>query len=310
MAVFSLECSFGYAFCNANCEEPLNFAFIQMDGVPTGPPSPAHANIKTFTPNAETLLMAQGDQVRVTIKDAPPGLLTKIEDLTSGQSGFMVASIHNGFQHLDLHTCSPSNFAFRPEFSSARMSNALPWSIGIINIAYSPEIGHFQPGPGGDHDSDDPPCFNGPVLPGCQGADLDFDGTSYQADYPDGTTNNAGSITIASVLRSGIGPVSFAHGRYRYGYPSMQFVTGVPASEPGCRPNGNGCSVPPPGAAYYPFYGLSAGGPRCFLTFGNDIRGSTTNDFGGVKQWGTYDIHVPGTFQSGKFANPCVPRAG
>jgi hypothetical protein len=42
---------------NPNCTEPINFAFIQTDEVPTGPPGPATANSATLTPNAHTLLM-------------------------------------------------------------------------------------------------------------------------------------------------------------------------------------------------------------------------------------------------------------
>src|SRR5438876_1873497 len=34
----SLECNFNFVFCNPNCTEPTNFAFIQIDGIPTGPP--------------------------------------------------------------------------------------------------------------------------------------------------------------------------------------------------------------------------------------------------------------------------------
>ena len=40
-----LECTFGFDSCNANCEEPTNFAFIQKNGVPTGPPSPQEATL-------------------------------------------------------------------------------------------------------------------------------------------------------------------------------------------------------------------------------------------------------------------------
>lgn len=46
-----------------------NFAFIQRDGVPTGPPGPDTMNNATATPNGETLLMNQGDRLRITIKD-------------------------------------------------------------------------------------------------------------------------------------------------------------------------------------------------------------------------------------------------
>jgi len=57
----SLECNFNFVFCNPNCTEPTNFAFIQMDGIPTGPPGPASTTNATFTPNGQTLLMNQGD---------------------------------------------------------------------------------------------------------------------------------------------------------------------------------------------------------------------------------------------------------
>ena len=51
-----LECTTNFASCNNNCEEPTNFAFIQTNGVPTGPPSPQKANLATNTPNKNTLM--------------------------------------------------------------------------------------------------------------------------------------------------------------------------------------------------------------------------------------------------------------
>ena len=68
---------------NPNCTEPVNFAFIQQNGVPTGPPGPGNATAATMTPNAQTLLMNQGDRIRITIKDMSDGLLTMVEDLTT-----------------------------------------------------------------------------------------------------------------------------------------------------------------------------------------------------------------------------------
>ncbi len=44
---------------NPSCDEPANFAFIQMNGIPTGPPGPTTMNAATFTPDAQTLLMGQ-----------------------------------------------------------------------------------------------------------------------------------------------------------------------------------------------------------------------------------------------------------
>jgi hypothetical protein len=305
MAIFSLECNANYSFCNRNCEEPTNFAFIQLNGVPTGPPGPASATIKTFTPNAQTLLMSQGDVLRITIKDTPAGLLNVVGDVTSGQSGFMVASTANGFQHLDLKTCRPTAFAFHPEFATAKESNDLPWSIGIRNIAYASEVGHFEKR---DGDKEDKPCYNGPVVAGCYGSDVDFEGDSYVTDWPDGTANSATSIQISSSTGNGIGPQTAVGGQYRAGFSSMRFVTGVPASEKTCRTSIKGCMVPPPGAAFYPLYVLDNFGSGCVLTLGNRIKGATIQDFGGESQWGKYDVPVPGTFQGKEFTNPCIPH--
>ncbi|HLJ99104.1 MAG TPA: hypothetical protein VKU39_04260, partial [Streptosporangiaceae bacterium] len=48
-----------------------NYAFVQRDGIPSGPPDPLHSTAATFTPNAQTLMMSQGDRVQVTIHDTP-----------------------------------------------------------------------------------------------------------------------------------------------------------------------------------------------------------------------------------------------
>ena len=56
--------------------------------------------------------MNQGDRIRVTIKDTSAGLLTMVEDLTTHQTAFMVASAANGFQNTDPNTCATTNFSF------------------------------------------------------------------------------------------------------------------------------------------------------------------------------------------------------
>ena len=60
---------FNFANLNPNCEEPINFAFLQRNGVPAGPPSPQLTDLSTFTPNHETLMMNQGDSVATHIQD-------------------------------------------------------------------------------------------------------------------------------------------------------------------------------------------------------------------------------------------------
>lgn len=297
----SLECT-AAGVCNPNCTETTNFAFIQMNGVPTGPAGPANATNATFTPNSQTLLMNQGDKLKVTIHDTPNGLINQIKDLTTGKSGFMVASAANGFQGLHVADCSPVPFTFHPEFSTAKFGNFVPWAALQANIGNSIEIGHFQPGANGDNDSDDAPCFPGPTVAGCIGSDLDFDGTSYLADWANGTPNTPTPIQFTS------GPMSAASGSSHYSntYPSVQFETDVLASESTCTPSGAGCTVPPPGAAFYPFYAQTGHGPNCTITFGNDIRGATTNDFGRDTQYGTPNLPwFFGTASSGIRPNPC-----
>ncbi len=65
--------------CNPNCEEPVNFAFLQTNGVPAGPPSPQLADVSTFLPNSHTLLINQGDVLQVSISDPPQGFTTVSE---------------------------------------------------------------------------------------------------------------------------------------------------------------------------------------------------------------------------------------
>ena len=45
LTIDSLECTQNFVQCNPQCEEPLNFAFIQRNGIPAGPPSPQDANV-------------------------------------------------------------------------------------------------------------------------------------------------------------------------------------------------------------------------------------------------------------------------
>jgi hypothetical protein len=101
--------------------------------------------------------MHQGDLIRITIKDTPAGLETLVEDLTTHQSGIMVASVANGFQNTDPTTCATPPFAFHPEYSTAAASNLVPWTLGKFNVGFSMEIGHFEKA---DADADDDAsCF-------------------------------------------------------------------------------------------------------------------------------------------------------
>jgi hypothetical protein len=181
------------------------------------------------------------------------------------------------------------------------------------------EIGHFTPGANGDNDSDDAPCFPGPTVAGCLGSDIDFDGTSYLFDWPDGTRNKATSVAIHSVRGGGIGPLSPSDdtGDYDQAFPIIQIQTDVPASEQTCQQNGVGCVVPPVGAKFYPFYAVTKNGGNdnsggdgesCTLLFGN-FSGSDINNFGGDAQYGASNLYwFFGQNTSGPRSNPCIPH--
>jgi hypothetical protein len=135
MTIDSLECTLGFATCNNNCVEPVNFAFISTNGKPAGPPNPQEANFNTFTPNADTLLMNPGDRISVHMFDAAvPGTKKAkafevvLTDLTTGQTGTMQASAANGFQDTNMSDCSGQPYNFQPLYNTAKPANIVPWA--------------------------------------------------------------------------------------------------------------------------------------------------------------------------------------
>jgi hypothetical protein len=150
LTVDSLEATQGFRSINENCVEPVNFSFIQRNGVPPGPPSPQLVDLASNIPNGQTLLMNPGDRIRVHIFDAPvPGggkaLETEVRDLTTGESGFMQASAANGFMNTSITDCSGTPFNFQAEYSTAKPNNISPWGAGTESISAAFETGHFVP---------------------------------------------------------------------------------------------------------------------------------------------------------------------
>jgi hypothetical protein len=322
----SVECD-ASGTCNNNCIEPVNFAFIQRDGVPAGPPSPQNSDLSTFTPNAKTFLMNQGDRVVIRMFDAPVAgghaLEIRETDLTTGRSGFMIASAANGFMNTSPADCSGTPFNFQPEYSSAKPQNDVPWGSGPYNINTEFEIGHFEPctrvtgrstftdgsftdtyfnrchGPyeadappdkGSSLEPSDAPCYrkgdtHGGVadpnqVTGCPVffnavGDLDYDGTSYRADWP--TSVHPNRFPSPFEQRS---PTSRGGG-----YSDIQFVTDTSATEAGCNVGtGAGCVLPPPGPGhFFPFWTRARVHGQCVWEFGNMRNGNT---FGRDRQWG------------------------
>jgi hypothetical protein len=323
LTIDSLECTVS-GVCNNNCIEPVNFAFVQTNGVPTGPPSPQLANVKTVTPNRSTLLMNPGDKLKIRIFDnrAKGALETQVQDLSTGRTGFMLASAGNGFMNTSIADCSGSPWSFRPLYSTASTVNQGGWAAANINVAY--EVGHFIPctaltssapvlvgtykdpswnfchgpyenaaPPDGTKSSaevNDFPCFkagdtHGPLnsapdlVTGCTGADLDYDGTSYWADWPDSVRPGMFPSPLT------IQPPTTAGGAR---YSQMQFLTDNPATNTQCNPaQPAGCVVPPAQAPgkFYPYWTQARVNGACVWEFGQMRNGNT---FGGDKQYGTF----------------------
>ena len=384
----SLECTFGFATCNNDCIEPVNFAFLQTNGVPAAPPSPQLTNVHTFLPNAHTLMINPGDTLAVSISDPPQGFTTTIRDLTTHQTGTMTASAANGFMNTNIADCTGTPFSFHAEYSTAKQQNQVPWAALEGGVLMQQEIGHSEVcnsvknqdpftfsttysdpkvfdtcvgGSEGPGQTGEGPCDpttgicqnpstegpNGPVacptndstsgancefadgncfqkgtrpvtidgVPATessdanqcfdnryQNGDLDFDGLSYQASaWPNGTRNHPTAFEYAGPFQASGKP-----------YPQIQFETNVGASEILCdTTTGSGCTVPPQGSKFYPFWSLSrhpapfaSDRTGCAWNFGN-VLPNTFKTFGKDAQYGTPDVaRFAGTSTSPVQANP------
>ena len=263
------------AFQKNNCFEPTTAAYLTGTGSPGDP----------------KLLMNNGDSLVVTIQDTSNGLRTIVNDLTSGTNGSMVASGANGFLHNANKTdCSTTAFDFHAMYNTASPGQVVPWATLGPNVSWDFEIGHFElckdgacsPGNLPDGDTDDTGCSNVRGVGGCFGSDLDHDGTSYQADWPDGTAAHPASVITGAANDQGFGPLNAATtgsaGPYDEAFNSITFKTTEATN-----------------GAFYPFFSLAGTGAACRFYFGNDIPGTTTNDYGKAAQYGT------------SISNPCLP---
>ena len=302
--------------------ETVNFAVVTQNGVPILPPNPLGANFGNNNLDLNNVLsMAPGDHLLVVIHDTSHGVEVIIQDLTTGQTGRMVASGANGFGQIlfqpNSATCNVAPYDFHPMYSTSSENTRTPWSGGTDNTTFSDEIGHFEfcdladpntlnclvPGKQDAKkglDADDTICISpgGPFLPGppfiqiggCINDDLDFDGTSYRHNWPG---------TFANVHRDQQlhpQPIRFTsplfldeHGRLR-GYDRVAFETDMPEFDPNCNGvTGAGCTVPAKGMKFYPFYTTGFDPAEgCRWQFGGGQIPGTLNDFGGnpTTAWG------------------------
>jgi hypothetical protein len=130
--------------------EYLNFAWITLDGKPSGPANPLQATLDTYDPTkAKTLLMGQGDDLAVTEHDTARGLQVLINDKTTGQTGTMTASAANGFAQVKYTTdpsteCTAIPYDFHPMYSTSSEKTRVTWAAHSYNVSFSDETGHWE----------------------------------------------------------------------------------------------------------------------------------------------------------------------
>ncbi len=211
---------------NADCIakvglEPDNSAFLTTNGISQILATPFNADPNPLfnTVPGKIFKMNPGDRVRVSIHDTAEGVKTEVQDLTTGITGSMTASIANGFVQVNFvpdpdpaHpsvSCTGTPYAFHPQYSTSSERTRTVWTAHTMNVGFSDEIGHYElcsavdseggkcagtspADPGGPDFDDQASCFSGesldrlglPPLGACIGEDLDFDGTSYSFNWP------------------------------------------------------------------------------------------------------------------------------
>jgi len=277
-----------------------------------GPPNPVDATLATYTPDRDkALFMNSGDWVLVDIRDTSDGLAVSIRDLTTGQTGSMIASAANGFGQVQFAPtgtdCTNLPYDFHPMYGTSSEHTRVPWAVHSANIAFSDEIGHFEycdavdqngncsakgVNDSGGLDADDTFCFPASAssrikVAGCANTEFDFDGESYQLVWP-GTLEAPGqdkkyhpaAILFSSPLFT---PTT---GSVTENYDRVAFETDLPAIEnqttPACNVStGAGCVNPPVGANFYPIYSTRNWTGSCVWQLGGANLPETIDDFGG-----------------------------
>jgi len=336
--------------------EPINWAYVTRNGVSQAPANPlftgtfANPNFSAVNPDVtKDLLMNPGDRIKVHLHDTPAGFRVDLTDLSTGKHGSMTASLANGFGHIlytpGSSTCQEAPYAFHPEYSTAN-PRGTSWAAHTYNVAMSDEVGHFEnclaidangncTSPGAQDaslDADDSGCVPGTDstlvnIDGCFTSDEDFDGQTYQNDWPGTNPNPAVDRALHPTPVLFTSPLT--HGR---NYSTVAFETDLPAIEvqgaqanpPFCSPvTGANCVNPPPGAKFYPFFSTTfrqggctwqEGGPFIPGTV-NNFGGSSTTEFGPLlsilyPEAGFTTAILKRDFNSGDIPNPCRAEQG
>jgi hypothetical protein len=286
--------------------EPVNFEWITKNGQATAPANagaPQH-----FVPvPSKQLLMNPGDHLTVHMFDTPSGLRVDITDHTTGRSGFMTASKANGFGTVRFDPsatkCTIQPYDFHPEFSTSTTMTRNVAAAHTYNISFSDEIGHWEncgkigtdpdstclqplgsdtndgdtagPDPLGDDDF----CLPGTAsllirVNGCLDIDGDFDGTSYNFNWPGSISNPTADALLhptsflftspTTVGGNSYTSMSFESDISRDESDDTSFNVSTPCQRHISNPRdpvpGTGCVNPPPNSVFYPFYSTGSYG--------------------------------------------------
>jgi hypothetical protein len=318
-------------FNNTSClntvgPEPVNFAFLTKSGAADSPANPNHP--EHFTPNlANDLLMNSGDDIVVRLFDTPDGLRVSVVDRTTFTEGSMTASAANGFGTVvfdpSADHCTVRPYDYHPEYSTSSPQTRNVAAAHTYNIAFSDEIGHFEycskirhdpfstcqrplgpdtndadnagPDPQGDDDFCLPASASSLVkIGGCLDIDGDFDGPSYDFNWPGSISNptadsllNSTSVLFTSPTTGGkdFSTMTFESDISRDESSDTSFRVDTPCQRHLLNPSdpdpGVGCVNPPPNSVFYPFYSTRQVGSTCMWQEGGPYIPGTTNRFGG-----------------------------
>jgi hypothetical protein len=138
-----------------------NYAYITHSGHSPQAGQP-YKNPNAFYPNpSDDLYMNSGDYIVITMHDIPDsspgpngsGLEIDVDDLTTGETGSMVASgigpNNNGFGTEEWDpsptaSCTVIPYNFHPMYSTSGLHTRIPWAAHTYNVAFTDEIGHFD----------------------------------------------------------------------------------------------------------------------------------------------------------------------
>jgi hypothetical protein len=85
--------------------------------------------------------------LQISIPSRSAGLVTVINDTTTGKSASMTASVANGLTPAiqpTASTCTEEPYAFHPMYSTSNEHRRVPWATHSYNVAFSDEIGQFE----------------------------------------------------------------------------------------------------------------------------------------------------------------------